>query len=98
MKKLFALSAFVAMGIAVQAAPAKAERTVDQMTCAQAQNQVKRTKRYYIRTVDGAIPITHVDPVGGLQPCGRKQRLNHHFVQTRDSARCHVGYTCGEAN
>ncbi len=68
--------------------------TVDQLTCAQAVAQVESSKRYYVRTSDGAIPITHIIPVSKDPICNRKEHVTSHLHRTVDNGSCLVGYTC----
>lgn len=72
--------------------------TVDQLTCRQAVDYVHKYKRYYKKTVDGAIPMYPITPVDQNQQVNLKEVLSFHVVQTRDQARCLIGYTARAAN
>lgn len=88
---LAALTLVSGGGPAALAAPV----TVRQQTCAQAQNQVIRTGRYYKDSADGPLPIFGLIPVNEPFPsCLVHQRLFYLRERTRDSAACLVAFTC----
>ena len=65
--------------------------TIDRQTCKQAQEQVRRTKRFWRRTVDGPIPI---GPLSPSPYCDPRQRVWFYYERTVDSARCLLGHVC----
>ena len=81
--------------LAAFTAQARPLRTVDELSCAEARAEVARTGSYYVRTPDGPIPITFIMPLNRFAPCPPREHLQYIRVATRDSAACHVGYTCG---
>ncbi|MGZ3713055.1 MAG: hypothetical protein ACXVBE_14920 [Bdellovibrionota bacterium] len=69
-------------------------RTVEQMSCSEAQAYAAKNKRYYKNVgPDGAIPIY---PVYGLKDsnCGGRTGTSPQWEQTLDNKHCIVGYYC----
>lgn len=87
-----ACTAFAAPAAMAQPAP----RTVDTMTCAEAQRTVQATGRYEKRTGFGSVPIQGVlvVPRGGSTTCPIRSSPSFFIEHTRDVAACVLGYSC----
>lgn len=82
----------------VQPVSAREPRTVDQMSCAAVVRQVEKLGRYYLASVDGALPIYPVYPMPGegeyFGYCKGKEQVWINYVKTRDVEECEVGFQC----
>ena len=85
--------ALAAAGGLADGAPAFAQTTVDQMTCAQAQRSAAQTGRYYKRTGFGVVPIFPVFPPGRRGICESGEVQAPQSERTRDGL-CIVAYKC----
>lgn len=96
------LTLLVLAGLALglpSAAPAAAQTTVDQMTCATAARSAAASGRYYKRTGFGVVPIMPiVTRAGAARLCQPSEWAVPQVERTRDSSACVVGYKCEEAD
>lgn len=80
-------------------APAAAQTTVDEMTCASAARSAAATGRYYKRTGFGVVPIMPiVTRAGAARRCLPSEWAVPQVERTRDANACVVGYKCQEAD
>jgi hypothetical protein len=91
-----ALAAGVLALALLAAAPAAAQTTVDQMTCAQAIRSAATTHRYYKRTGFGVVPIMQVYPITPRTVCLWTEWAVTQVERTRDTPACVIGYKCEE--
>lgn len=82
-----------AAGVLCAPAPALAQTTVDQMTCAQAQRSAAQAGRYYKRTGFGVVPIFPVFPPTNRRMCESGEYKAPQMERTRDG-RCIIAYKC----
>jgi hypothetical protein len=87
-------TAFVALFVCSSAIAHGPTITVDRMKCRAAQAYVVKYHEYWLRTADGALPITFVEPLGGNAYCHPKERMQYHWAPALDDNHCYLGMSC----
>jgi hypothetical protein len=88
--------ALAALACCYTQAPAFAQTTVDQVTCAQAVRSAAVSHRYYKRTGFGVVPIMPVFPFTPTTTCLWTEWAVPQVERTRDVPACAIGYKCEE--
>jgi hypothetical protein len=96
MTRTLLLAALAAAAVGMPQAPARAQTTVDQMTCAQAVRSAAVSHRYYKRTGFGVVPIMPVFPFTPRMTCLWTEWAVPQVERTRDNPACEIGYKCEE--